>query len=178
MPEATSSPSSSRSAAPVRPSGPIFIAFARDISDRKAKQEELRKAAERAQAGEKAKSAFLAVMSHEMRTPLNGILGTLELMCDTPLDPRQRKLVETANMSGELLLDLINNVSRPVEDGCGQGRAAPEQFDLRQMLEQLRDMLAPSLLETGNQLRVHLDSSIPGGYRSRPREVARFSSIC
>lgn len=152
-------------------SGPIFIAFARDISDRKAKQEELRKAAERARAGEKAKSAFLAVMSHEMRTPLNGILGTLELMCDTPLNPRQRKLVETANMSGELLLDLINNVLDLSKMEADKLELRPEQLDLRQMLEQLSDMLAPSLLETGNQLRVHLDNSIPEGIVADPARL-------
>jgi signal transduction histidine kinase/DNA-binding response OmpR family regulator len=141
--------------------GPIFIAFARDISDRKAKQEELRAAAERAQAGEKSKAAFLAVMSHEMRTPLNGVLGTLELMCDTPLDPRQRKLVETANASGELLLDLINNVLNLSKADAGKVELQPEQFDLRQVLEQLREMLLPSLDESHNRLSVTVDERIP-----------------
>lgn len=152
-------------------SGPIFIAFARDISDRKAKQEELRKAAEQARAGEKAKSAFLAVMSHEMRTPLNGILGTLELMCDTPLNPRQRKLVETANMSGELLLDLINNVLDLSKMDADKLELRPEQLDLRQMLQQLGDMLAPSQLETGNQLRMHVDDRIPDAIVTDPARL-------
>lgn len=148
--------------------GPIFIAFARDISDRKAKQEELRAAAERAQAGEKSKAAFLAVMSHEMRTPLNGILGTLELMCDTPLDPRQRKLVETANASGELLLDLINNVLNLSKADAGKVELQPEQFDLRQMLDQLREMLLPSLNENRNRLSICVDQRIPANIEADP----------
>ena len=148
--------------------GPIFIAFARDISDRKAKQEELRTAAERAQAGEKSKAAFLAVMSHEMRTPLNGILGTLELMCDTPLDPRQRKLVETANASGELLLDLINNVLDLSKVDSGKVQLQPEQFDLRQMLDQLREMLMPSLNEKHNRLAITIDDRLPANIETDP----------
>ena len=151
--------------------GPIFIAFARDISDRKAKQEELRKAAERARAGEKAKSAFLAVMSHEMRTPLNGILGSLELMCDTPLNPRQRKLVETANTSGELLLDLINNVLDLSKMEADKLELRPERFDLRLMLQQLDDMLTPSLLENGNSLRIHVDDCVTGAIKADPARL-------
>ena len=148
--------------------GPIFIAFARDISDRKAKQEELHDAAKRAKAGEKAKAAFLAVMSHEMRTPLNGILGSLELMCDTPLDPRQRKLVETANGSGELLLDLINNVLDLSKVDADKLELYPEPIDLRQMLDQLREMLVPSLQENANQLSVSVDETIPESIEADP----------
>jgi PAS domain S-box-containing protein len=151
--------------------GPIFVAFARDISDRKAKQEELHQAAQQARAGEKAKSAFLAVMSHEMRTPLNGILGTLELMCDTPLNPRQRKLVETANMSGELLLDLINNVLDLSKMEADKLELRSERFDLRQMLEQLNEMLAPSLLEAGNGLTITLDDRISRTIETDPSRL-------
>ena len=152
-------------------SGPIFIAFARDISDRKAKQEELSVAAERAKAGEKAKSAFLAVMSHEMRTPLNGILGTLELMCDTPLNPRQRALVETANMSGELLLDLINNVLDLSKMDAGKLELRQEQFDLRLMLQQLHQIIAPSLQENSNCISITIDDRIPSGIETDPSRL-------
>ncbi len=57
-----------------------------------------------------AKSAFLATMSHEVRTPLNGILGTLELLRRTVLSDRQHRYVDTIHTSGSALLALLNNV--------------------------------------------------------------------
>ena len=55
--------------------GEIFVSYMRDISERVASEKELVEARDRALAGEKAKADLLAVMSHEMRTPLNGVLG-------------------------------------------------------------------------------------------------------
>jgi signal transduction histidine kinase/DNA-binding NarL/FixJ family response regulator len=58
----------------------------------------------------KAKSEFLATMSHEVRTPLNGILGILSLLKDTRLDVRQQDYVETIHYSGETLLTILNDI--------------------------------------------------------------------
>ena len=57
-----------------------------------------------------AKSQFLATISHEIRTPINGILGTTELLLDTPLTPSQRRLAKTAHLSATALLALIDDV--------------------------------------------------------------------
>lgn len=88
----------------------FFVSFVRDISDRKQAERELVDARDRALAGEKTKSRFLAIMSHEMRTPLNGLLGMLDLMRQTKTDQKQRFYVENMEFSGRVLLDLINNV--------------------------------------------------------------------
>jgi PAS domain S-box-containing protein len=72
--------------------GEVFISFARDISHRVAAERELIKARDEAVAGEKAKADLIAVMSHEMRTPLNGMLGTLDLL-DTGERPTKDRRV-------------------------------------------------------------------------------------
>ena len=79
--------------------GPVFIAYIRDISTRVQTQAELTQARDEALAAARAKSEFLAVMSHEMRTPLNGVMGVLDLLGATGLTSRQRRFVDTATTS-------------------------------------------------------------------------------
>lgn len=92
------------------PYGTVFVSFLRDITSRFKQQQQEIKIRDRALAADKAKSKFLAVMSHEMRTPLNGLMGTLELLSDTSLNARQRKFVSVAQTSGNLLLRHVNDV--------------------------------------------------------------------
>ena len=87
-----------------------FVSFIRDISDRKQAERELVEARDRALAGERTKSRFLAIMSHEMRTPLNGLLGMLDLLRQTRTDNKQNFYIDNMDFSGRVLLDLINNV--------------------------------------------------------------------
>ena len=90
---------------PVRLTGSI-----QDITARKKVEDELRRAKEMAESSNRAKGEFLANMSHEVRTPLNGVLGMLQLLQDTLLDEEQRLMVETAAQSGKSLLKIINDI--------------------------------------------------------------------
>lgn len=92
------------------PQGEIFVSYLRDISDRLEAEEKLLAARDEALAGERAKSRFIAVMSHEMRTPLNGLLGSLDLLKTTPLSAKQAELAEMMQSSGFLLLHHVNDV--------------------------------------------------------------------
>jgi len=69
-----------------------------------------REAEQAALAGRRAKSDFLTIVSHELRTPLNGVIGAGELLSKTKLNPEQQELIDVVSSSGEVLLDLINNV--------------------------------------------------------------------
>ncbi len=88
--------------------GAIVMGFLRDISERRQTERDLTEARDRALAGEQAKARFLAVMSHEMRTPLNGLLGSAEILHSTALDPDQARLVEVIDTSAHILLDHVN----------------------------------------------------------------------
>ncbi|ATI40922.1 hypothetical protein CBW24_02175 [Pacificitalea manganoxidans] len=108
----------------------VHVAFFRDISRRRATEAALRDARDRALAGEKAKAKFLAVMSHEMRTPLNGLLGTIALLRDTGLDRRQTGYLDTMASSGELLLGLVNDVLDLSKFEAGKIRPERRVFDV------------------------------------------------
>ena len=87
-----------------------YIAFERDISERKQAEDELRKAKEYAEDMSRLKSTFLANMSHELRTPLVGILGYAELLIDLLDEPESFEMAERILNSGNRLMETLNSV--------------------------------------------------------------------
>lgn len=86
------------------------LSVARDISDLKRTEEDLRFAIEQARAASRAKGEFLAAMSHEIRTLINGIIGATELCEETRLDGEQRSYIDTVMQCSNTLLSLVNDV--------------------------------------------------------------------
>ena len=79
--------------------------------DRLEAEVEVRRAAEiAAQAADDAKSAFLATMSHEVRTPMNGVIGMTDLLLESPLPEEQREYAETIRTSANTLLVILNDI--------------------------------------------------------------------
>ena len=87
-----------------------YMGVCLDISNRKSLEFELLKAKNISEAANKAKSYFISNMSHEVRTPLNGILGLTEIMLDTDLDSDQREYLGLLKSSSKALLELLNNL--------------------------------------------------------------------
>ncbi len=87
-----------------------YIAIERDVTDRKARSDELEEARVAAEESNKSKSRFLAMMSHEIRTPLNAIIGCIGLLRDEEDVEKRMQFIETAKMSAENLQTIINDV--------------------------------------------------------------------
>ncbi|GHF59119.1 hybrid sensor histidine kinase/response regulator [Seohaeicola zhoushanensis] len=130
----------------------LFVAFLRDISQRKVAEAGLKDARDRALAGERAKAEFLAVMSHEMRTPLNGLLGTMDLLHDHSLTERQTALVERMQSSGRLLLGLVNDVLDLSKFEAGKMEAEARPFSFAKLLDGVVATAAPLAVANGNSL--------------------------
>jgi len=86
------------------------VAVVRDVEQRLEAERELRRAKDLAEAATRAKSMFLATMSHEIRSPLNAVIGMTDLTLGSSLEPQQRENLEIAKRSAGLLLDLINDI--------------------------------------------------------------------
>jgi PAS domain S-box-containing protein len=143
---------------------PMFIAFLRDISDRLEREENLQNARNDALKGEEAKSRFLAVMSHEMRTPLNGLIAATELMqSSTALDQRQIWLSEIILSCGWAALDQVNNVLELTRLGSASGPSYPvTAFSPMQVLQDLVLQNEPNAAKRGNRLElIEPDRLIP-----------------
>jgi PAS domain S-box-containing protein len=100
-----------------------YVAALEDVSESKRIEAELREARDRAEAGDKAKGQFLAMMSHEVRTPLNGIVGFTGLLLDTTLTTEQRDYAHTIRLSGETLIQLTGDILDFCAHRLGQAQA-------------------------------------------------------
>jgi hypothetical protein len=81
-----------------------------DVTAPRAADAALRAAKDGAEAANRAKSEFLSMMSHEVRTPMNGVLGMIRLLLDTDLAAQQRKFAQTARSSAEALLGILDDI--------------------------------------------------------------------
>ncbi len=119
--------------------------------------ERLTQAVTHAEEASKAKTHFLAHMSHEMRTPLNGVIGASDLILGTPLNAEQKDLVQTLRNSGQMLLKLIENVLDLSKIESGKLVAEAVDFDLHGLINGIMDMFAPQAEQKG--LRLHTQFS-------------------
>ncbi|CUH75682.1 PAS domain-containing hybrid sensor histidine kinase/response regulator [Tropicibacter naphthalenivorans] len=134
------------------PGGEIFIGFMRDISDRVQAEQALKRARDRAIEGEKHKAELLAVMSHEMRTPLNGLLGTLDLFETDSLNPKQRRHLRIIRNSGKLLLAHVNDVLDISRLDAGKMSMRKTRFDLIALLTEIIESQSGRAAQNGNRL--------------------------
>lgn len=134
----------------------IFISFLRDLSAQVAAEEELYRARDNALAGEKAKAELLAVMSHEMRTPLNGMLGAMELLKDTRLTARQKQYHSIMESSGRLLLHHVNDVLDIARLDSGKASVVSQSVDIADLISDVVDGQTPVAQAGGNILRIAL----------------------
>lgn len=132
----------------------VFVSFLRDITPELRAEEELRTAHDRAQESDRAKSRLLTVMSHEMRTPLNGILGSLALIDRAHLSDRQKRHLKSIELSGQLLLSHVNDVldlSRLDAEITLRDKGA---FDLRELVQNVAQSLSDAAEARSNRLGV------------------------
>ncbi|MCK6427199.1 MAG: CHASE domain-containing protein [Burkholderiaceae bacterium] len=114
-----------------------------------------------AEAANEAKSAFLATMSHEMRTPLNALIGLSHLLEGTRLDAEQRDFLTKMQLAGRSLLGVINAVLDLAKIEAGEMALEQLPFDLHALLDELIGLLGPQARAKGLDLSLQRDPALP-----------------
>lgn len=138
-----------------------IIGVTRDITARKRIILELEAAKEQAFAASRTKSEFLARMSHEVRTPMNGVLGMLQLLKMTGLNDEQQDYVKTAMESGKSLLTIINDILDYSKIEAGKLQMTPEEFRIRDMLQSLITSFSTAINPQKVSLNAYVDPGVP-----------------
>ncbi len=141
---------------------PSFYSVGIDITEIKARQELQQKALEdacrAARAADRAKTDFLSRMSHDIRTPLNAILGMADIAGTRLNDPRGAgECLKKIRASGRHLLNLINEVLDMSKIESGQMRLAAEEMELAELVRNVLDVCGSLVKEKGHTLAVRAD---------------------
>ncbi|SPF80052.1 Sensor protein EvgS [Pseudoprimorskyibacter insulae] len=151
---------------------PNLIWFVRDISEQARAEERMRSALAAAQRHAAAKSMFLATMSHEMRTPLHGLIASLELIDSKQLDDKNRKFLKTAADCSERALSQVNDVLELTR--LGETSEPPSPFAPGQVAADILEELELLAAERHNTLRVDIQGSQIGDqFMGRPSSFSR-----
>jgi len=132
----------------------ILIAFIRDVSEQLAYETNLRDARDEARRHAEAKTMFLATMSHEMRTPLHGLLASLDLIEDHNIDHPTRDLIKTARNCGLRTMHQINDVLELTQIGEVQEPLSP--FAPVQTVSGIMNELRALARDQGNNLTLNV----------------------
>ena len=164
------------SSTPIREKGKQIgaVVVFRDIGERRSIERELREAIVQANQANKSKSDFLAVMSHEIRSPLNAIIGANRLLMDTSLDKEQCLFANTAARSGESLLALVNDVLDFSKLEAGRLDLEHSNFVLSRLVDEVKDIFTFDAEKKGIRITTRIDPEIPefvNGDPGRLRQV-------
>jgi signal transduction histidine kinase/CheY-like chemotaxis protein len=122
----------------------------------------LQEARQRAEAASEAKSNFLATVSHEFRSPLNGILGLTGLLLESKLTPEQETYARGVRSSGEALLVLVDEMLDFSRIEAGRFDLRPEPTDITALLQDIGELLAGRAHAKGIDLAVDVGRDMPG----------------
>ncbi|MBT6426938.1 MAG: response regulator, partial [Rhodospirillaceae bacterium] len=147
------------------------VALINDATERRKAEEELKAAKEHAEAVAQAKSDFVAVVSHEVRTPMNGVLGMARLMVDMDLDDEPREFSEIIVRSGESLLTILDDLLDISKLEAGKLEIEAIALDPRRVVSDTIAIMSSRAEEKGLVLYQNMAADLPSALRGDPHRL-------
>lgn len=138
-----------------------MLGIGRDVQDRKLATDALQKALEHAEAASIARGRFIATMNHEIRTPLGGLLGIIDLMALDETDPEKIDLLNYARVAGRGLNRIVNDVLDVSRMEAGVLVFEQEQVDIRHVIDGIRMLAASAETARGREIQVDVGQTVP-----------------
>ncbi len=138
----------------------VLVSY-RDVSDEKQYEDELKKARDEAEKANKAKDQFLARVSHEVRSPMNSIMGFNEQVLQTRLNLMQRNYLNLVNSSSRDLLRIINDILDFSKMESGELQISQSEFHLRKVLDDVKNTFYNEAAEKNIELVLVREKGVP-----------------
>jgi signal transduction histidine kinase/DNA-binding response OmpR family regulator len=151
-----------------------FVTIYTDITERKRNEDALRQARFLAEATAEAKSRFVAMVSHEIRQPLNALLNSLSLLTGNEMPPAAARLLETARQSGDALRGLLNDILEMSKMEAGQLALHPDVFRLQPLLRGVLDVFAGQAATRGMTLSLAIAAGTPDRLVADPVRIRQI----
>ena len=139
----------------------VMSGVLRDVTEEIEREARLKDAVAEAERANEAKTEFLAVMSHELRTPMNGVLGMLGVLEDTPLSPEQREQLSIARSSANALLVILNDILDASKIEAGRLELEEGPFELYGLVRSVIHLYAQKARDKGVLLDSRIGEDIP-----------------
>lgn len=153
-----------------------FTNVTRDLTHRKQAEEAIKRAKEEAEAANQAKSDFLANISHEVRTPMTGIIGIAGLLAEAELSGKQREYCEIIRRSSESLLTVINEILDFSKAEAGKVELEIIDFDLRTAVEEVTGLFASQAAHKEVELINFVGYEVPTALQGDPGRLRQILS--
>lgn len=138
-----------------------FAMIMRDVTAERAAEKELNDAKTQAESASAAKSAFVANISHELRTPMNAVLGVSQILARTPLNAEQRQYLDMVSGAGRSLLALLNDVLDFSKIEANKLELADDDFLVEDVLCALAAVMAMTSTDKSLALSLCVEADVP-----------------
>lgn len=140
---------------------PRILGTFSDVSSYRLLHDQLEHTIKELESASQEKTHFISHLNHEIRTPINGILGGVEKLKETPLSHEQQDYLNNITSCADLLLNLVNEVLDLSKMAAGKLELDPVEFELNKVVQQTISMLAPSAACKNLSLILDMDKNLP-----------------